>query len=471
MSIVDLAPEIALLLGAIVVLLTAAFIPQRWHWVCAVMALLALAASAALCARQLGNPAILSFAGSWAIDDVSIRGRLLILAASGFAVAMSPDWFRSDRRHGEFYCLLLLSTVGVMLMAGAADIMQLVVAMLLSSITGYTLAAYHRDWALSLEAGVKYFLVGAFANAVLLVGVVLLYGLVGHTTYVKIAAVAASGPPTFLLNLALALIVVGIGFKLGAAPAHSWVADVAQGAPAPAAAYLTVVPKIGGAIALARLVELFSPATLAWPSLIAAIAVTTMTVGNLAALWQRDLRRLLGWSSVAQAGYLMMAIAVLGSTPQALPALLFFIATYAVSHLLAFAVVTQLRGRTALDDYRGLGSKQPLLAALLVISLLSLVGIPPLAGFAGKLALFIAAVDGSLSWLAVVAIINTVVSLFYYLRVISRLYFDPPADAAEVHLLGGWAGAAAWLAAALTLLLGLAAEPVMLALQGSTLIH
>jgi NADH-quinone oxidoreductase subunit N len=322
------------------------------------------------------------------------------------------------------------------------------------------LAAFHRDWALSVEAGMKYFLLGAFANALLMVGVVLLFGVLGDSNYQALAQ-TATAPPTALAQLALALVLVGIGFKLGAVPAHAWMPDVAQGAPAPAAAFLTVVPKIGALLALARLLPLF-PEEYRWRLLVAAMAVATMTVGNLAALWQTDLRRLLGWSSVSQSGYALMAICVLGRTAQALPALLLFLAAYAAANLAAFAAVTELRGRTALDDYRGLAWQRSAIAAVLTVALLSLLGLPPLAGFAGKLALFTATLDAGYAWLAAVALVNTVVSLFYYLRVLSPLYFGQAV--APVAVLGRWSALATLVAGASVIALGVGANGLLAAL-------
>ncbi len=217
MPIGDAAPEIAIVLAAVVVLLAAAFTPQRWQWLGAPLALAGLLIAATLCAGQLGE-ARMSFSGVWALDGASIGARLLILAATGLVVLLVPGWLATDRRHGEYYAMLLLSALGAMLMAGAADLLELVMGVLLSSITGYTLAAYHRDWALSVEAGMKYFLVGALANALLVLGVTLLFGLYGATGYADVAAAASSGPTQGIALAGLALVVVGIGFKLAAVP-------------------------------------------------------------------------------------------------------------------------------------------------------------------------------------------------------------------------------------------------------------
>lgn len=468
MPVADLLPEIAVLLAAVILLLLPLFLSVQRQAFGAALALLALLASAVLCTMQLGEAPRLTFAGTWALDGASIWARLLILAASAAVVPLAPDWLRGDRRHGEYYSVLLMGVLGAMLLAGAADLLLLVMAVLLSSVTGYTLAAYHRGWALSLEAGMKYFLVGAFANTLLLVGVALMFGLVGGTRLAEIAPALVAAPHAPLLPIGLVLLVVGIAFKLGAVPAHPWVPDVVQGAPVPSAAFLTVVPKIGAAVALARLLHAFPSDVVGWQPLVAVLSVATMTLGNLMALWQTDLRRLLGWSSVSQAGYALMAVAVLGLSRQAVPALLFFLAGYAAANVAAFAAVAHLRGRTALGHYRGLARVRPWVAAALVLSLLSLVGIPPLGGFVGKLALFLAAIDGGYTWLAVAAVANTVVSLFYYLRVIAPMVFDPPTG--EVATLGHWSGAGLLCAAVSIAALGLLAPMLLWARLGGAVL-
>lgn len=464
----DLLPEIAMLCTAVGVLLAALFMPHARQWLGAPIALAGLLVAAVLCAAQLATPDRLTFSGTWAVDGASIWARLLILATAAYAVVLAPEWLRSDRRHGEYYAVLLLSALGAMLLAGAADTLQLVVAVLLSSVTGYTLAAYHRGWALAVEAGMKYFLIGALANTLLLLGVTLLFGLFRTTDYGEIALRVSESLPQAMTLLALSLVTVGIAFKLAAVPAHTWMPDIAEGAPPPAAAFLTVAPKIGAAVALVRLFDLFPAEAVPWRALAATLSVVTMTVGNLGALAQNDVRRLLGWSSVSQSGYALMAVTVVGLTDRALPALLYFLAAYAVANLAAFAVVTQLRGRTDVAHYRGLAAARPLAAVVLTLSFLSLVGIPPLAGFVGKLVLFMATIEAGYAWLAVAAVVNTVLSLFYYLRVLGPMHFeDPPAPAA---VLGRWAGSAMVVSGAFVVALGLAATALLTALTDTFLL-
>jgi NADH-quinone oxidoreductase subunit N len=459
MPIGDVLPEISLTLGAMIIVLFATFTRQQQHHWAAVLALLTIALSVALTVTQWHGPPRLTFSGVWALDGVAISSKLMVLIAGALVVAMSPEWMQTDRRHGEYYALILFALLGVIMMASASDTMELVVGVLLSSVASYPLAAYHRAWAPALEAGMKYFLIGALTNALLTIGVVVVFGLTGNTGYTEVAQGLAGGSDGLALTIATACIVLGLTFKLAAFPTHAWMPDVAQGSPAPAAAFLTVIPKIGAAVALARFVSLLPP-DVAWRAIVAVISVTTMTLGNVAALRQTDVRRLLGWSSVSQSGYALMAIVVMGGSDQALSALVLFLASYAIANLTAFAVVTYLRGRTALEDYQGLAKNAPIATTVLILSLLSLVGIPPLVGFFGKLMLFKVTLEGGYAWLAFAAAANTVVSLFYYLRIVASMMFANSRPV--VHVLPGqWTRITMVIAGLLILTLGLGAEALV----------
>ncbi len=464
--IADVLPEVLLVIGAIAVLLFALFAPRRMQAGAALLALATVVLSAAATISMLGNPEYLTFAGTYARDGVALWGTLIVLSATAAAIGLSVPWFRRDPRHGEYYTLLLFSALGAVLLAGASDLKQFVLAMVLSSATGFVLVGYHRRSSPASEAAIKYYLLGAFTSASMLIGVALLFGLAGSTTLTVLDGMPVAGgiSDQAALVLPLVLVVMALAFKIGAVPAHAWMPDVAQGAPAPAAAFVTTVPKIGGFIFLARLVEALPGDAVDWRLLVALLATATMTLGNLAALWQDDVRRLLGWSSVSQTGYGLLAIVALGSSDLAIPSLLFFLLAYALGNVAAFGVVVELRGRTRLDDYAGLARSRPWLAGALAIAFLSFIGVPPLAGFFAKLVLFGAAIEAGYTWLAVVGAVNTVVSIVYYVRVLAPAYFGD--RVAPVPVLGRWAAVATFMMTGAVILAGVAAEPFLRAFAG-----
>jgi NADH-quinone oxidoreductase subunit N len=467
MPIADLLPELIILIGAASIIVIASFLPHHRHGLCAILAVGVLLASTGFVLERWDSPEQLTFSGVWALD-VGARFAKLVIFFSAIAVAaLSPRWLATDRRHGEYYGILLFAVIGAVMMASAAGTMELIVGILLSSVTGYALVGYHRQWSPAQEAAMKYFLVGALANALLVVGVVLLFGLTGATGYTELAAALAENPDPWVIIPAFVLVLLGLGFKLGATPVHVWMPDAAQAAPAPIAALITTITKVGAAVALARF-ALLLPETLAWQWAIALMAAVTMTWGNLAALGQTNLRRLLGWSAVSQSGYALMAIVVIGSVDRALAALLVFLAGYTVANLAVFSAVVYLRGRTELDDYRGLAHQRPWTATVIIVSLLSFLGLPPLVGFFGKLLLFTVAIDGGYVWLAVIAVINTVVSLFYYLRVVATLVFPKPEKSAADL---GWSAATTMVVTGLLVLgLGLWANGLINLAQSGSLI-
>lgn len=467
MPVGDIVPELALIGGGVACLLWALFAPRRLQAGSALLALLALGISGAFAATQTAPGQSLTFHSTWAIDDAAVAAKILVVGATAIVVALSVDWFRTDPRHGEYYTLLLFGALGAVVLASAADLMELILGVLLSSATGYVLAGYHRRDPRSGEAAIKYYLLGALANGGMVLGAVLLFGLAATTLLAGLDA-GLPGRDPLVLSVAVGLVAIGLLFKLGAVPAHAWMPDVADGAPAPAAAFLTSVPKIGALVALGRLVLVLPEDGVGWRPLVALVAAATMTLGNLAALWQDDVRRLLGWSAVSQSGYALMAVVALGRSPLAVPALLFFLIAYVLGNLAAFGVVVRLRGLRSRDDYAGLARHRPWLAAALGLAFLSFVGIPPLAGFVGKLALFAASIEAGYGWLAVLAILNTVVSLFYYLRVLAPAFLASPETARPVA--GRWTASGTALPAAGLVALGLAAEIVIGALAGAALL-
>lgn len=471
-SVTDVAPELILLGGAVGVLLFALFAPRRAQARAALLALLTLAAAALSTVDLLAGPERFAFASTYAVDGAALWGKLIVLVASAAVVALSVEWFGDDPRHGEYYTLLLLSVLGAVLLAGAADLMQLSLAVLLTSSTGAVLIAYHRRSRRAGEAAIKFYLLGALANGAMVFGVVLLFGLGATTTLEGLAGQlstrlpAQSAPP---LVTATALVLVGLSFKLGAVPAHAWLPDVADGAPAPVATFIAAVPKVGALIAVARLVIVLPEELSGWRPLVALLAALTMTLGNIAALWQDDVRRLLGWSAVSQTGYGLMAVVALERSALALPALLYFLVAYVLATLAAFGVVVELRGQAERVRYAGLAAAHPWLAMALVVSLLSFIGVPPLAGFVAKLTLFGAVVEAGYGWLAVLAIANTVVSVAYYARVLAPVYFEPM-PGAPLRVLGGWAATGVAAGTAGIVAAGIWAEPLLRAFHESRLL-
>lgn len=458
MPISHVVPQMILVLGGAVIIVTTLFVPKRRQWVGAPIAVASLLGATLTQWLLLDRIAQITFQGLWALDGLTGWISILIYASTIVAVLLSPEWMRTDPRHGEYYAIMLFGAVGASIMAAATDLNELVVGLLLATVTGYVLASYHRQSAASAEAGMKYFLIGGLTNSLLLIGVVLLYGIAGTTLYSTFPAVLAGADPLALIAI-VSLLALGLAFESGAVPAHAWLPDVSEGSPAPAAAFLTVVPKLGALAALARIMAVMPAEAVGWRPLVAVLAAATMTLGNLSALGQEDVRRLLGWSSVAQAGYALMAIVAIGRSDMALPALLFFLAGYAVANLAAFGVVTQLRGRTKMADYAGLSTRRPMLAAGMIVALLSLIGIPPVVGFVGKLTLFVTTIEAGYSWLAVLAVINTVVSLFYYLKIAAAMYFGEPGR--PVPVLGTSAASGVVIAVTATGLAGIVAAPLL----------
>ncbi|MBQ0862752.1 NADH-quinone oxidoreductase subunit N [Streptomyces sp. RK75] len=468
-NVAALVPETALVAAAVCGLLAGSWLPRRRQWAIAVLA-------AAACVTGLVATALTMatgreqavFSHTFVIDTATDAGRLTVLSALLLIVAMSSDAVRGHKRETEFHVLLLLTGAGTLVMIGANDLLTLFAGYLLASLPGYVLAAFAKD-AAGTEAALKYYLFGALLGTTMLAGIALLYGAGGATLYGQLRI----GLPTAgygLVAVGLVAVLAGLLFKIGAVPAHFWVPDVTQGATAPVAAYVTTLPKIGGLIAGYRLLHQALPLSeVNWPLLLAVLAAVSMTWGNLAAFFQTSAERLLAYSTISQVGYLLMALSVATRSDLAQRSLLFYLAAYALTNLGAFAVVTALPGARSLEDYRGLARHRPGLAAVLLVCLLGLVGTPPTGVFLGKLEVFSAAVDGGCTWLAALAVANTVASLFYYLRWLAPV-FRPPGDTPDRHALAGTLTACtAYTAGAASLLLGLVGGAVLPLMTGPLL--
>ncbi|TMR20824.1 NADH-quinone oxidoreductase subunit N [Nonomuraea turkmeniaca] len=446
---VDLLPELLILAGAVIGLLAGLFLPrgrQRWvGWICGIALVAALAATSVAALR----PDTMAFE-AYSVDLLTHVARATVIVANFLVLVLAAGWARGNSRETEVYVLFMLAALGTVILAGAGDLLVLVAAYLLASIPAYALAGFAKDEA-GTEAALKYFLMGAFLGVLMLAGVTLLYGLAGTTAYQDFGPVRGGAA-----GLAVVLLLGGLLFKAGGVPAHFWVPDVTEGASRTVAAFVTTVPKIGAFVALFRLaVEVFAGLEIGWRPLIAIIAAATMTLGNLAAFHQDNVRRLLAYSTISQAGYLLVPIAMAGQSDLAEPALLFYVAAYAITNLGAFAVVLAV-GEDRLAGYAGLARRSPGLVLALIVCLLGLVGTPPTAVFVGKVLVFAAAWDGGYAWLAVVAAINTVASVFYYLRWIRPAF--QPGDAITVATR---AARIVYVAAAVSLLLGVGSGVVL----------
>jgi NADH-quinone oxidoreductase subunit N len=463
-----LVPEMCLLVGAVITLLAGSFLPRTRQWVARLLAVAALLASlgaAALAATGAGRTI---YAHSYALDAATTTARMLAPVAAILVIGMATARVAGNRRESEFYVLALLASLGAVVIAGASDLLLLAVGYLLASVPLYGLAGWGRDRR-GAEAALKLYLLGALLGITMLAGISVLYGVGGGATDYNQLATGLRHAPRAAVAVGVVAVLAGLLFKIGAVPAHFWVPDAVHGATVPAGALLTTIPKIGGLIASYRLLLTIPDDVVDWRLLIALIAAASMTLGNFAAFTQANPRRLLAYSTISQVGYLLMAVAVAGRTPQALPALLTYLVAYAVTNLGAFAVVAA-EPRDRLEDYRGLARRRPALAAALAICLLGLVGTPPTAVFVGKLTVFTATWDGRMPWLVVIAAVNTVASLFYYLRwLVAAFRTDGAAAVGALPPRAARRGVAmvATLAAAAALLAGIAAGPLYGAVAGT----
>ncbi|MCO7246617.1 MULTISPECIES: NADH-quinone oxidoreductase subunit N [Halomonadaceae] len=439
-----LIPEIAVLLTAVGALIAEMLRRPR---ISLVVAVIGLVVATGLTLRLLGTDTTI-FGGSFRIDTLSIWAKLILLPTTVLSMLLARVDVRGSAREGTVYSLLIFSTLGALVLAGAGDTMFLVLGTLLTGLATFALVAYP-DTDPATEAAMKFFVFASVTTSIMIFGLSYWFGASGSTLLVDLP-----GMDTMPLAVILGFVavVVGLGYKASLVPFHFWAPDAYEGAPLSIAAYLSVVPKIGALFALAQVVREL-PLETGWTVVMAGLAVLSMTYGYLAALVQDNVIRLLAYSSIAQSGYFLLGILAVGSSELALPSIILFAAAYVAMNLGAFSV-TATTGRT-LSDFDGLGRTRPLMGIAMVIFLLSLVGIPPLAGFVGKFMLFAAAIDVQFTWLAVVAIINSVLSLAVYLRVIVPMYRAGESTSAATD---PWHGIAVITALAATLIIGFAAQ-------------
>jgi len=388
------------------------------------------------------------YGGLFHVDSYSLFFKAFFLLVGVFIILSSMGFVKKHLSHpGEYYGIILFSILGMQVMAAAAELLTAYISLELLSFSLYILVSFARDDLKSNEAGVKYIIIGAFSSAILLYGLSLVYTGLGTTKFVEInaALTAASGTsPTVWVGLALML--VGLGFKVAVVPFHMWAPDVYEGAPLPITAYLAVGSKVAGFALVLRLFgEAFLPAIGDWRIIVAVLAAVTMTVGNLVAIPQRNIKRLLAYSSISQVGYLLVGLVALGhvdggkvvTNTLASNGIMLHLAGYAFTNLAAFGVIIAFHNHTGKDDipdFAGLADRHPFMAASLTIALFSLAGLPFFAGFTTKFYLFAAAAREGLLWLVGLAVLNSLISLYYYLMVIKQMYIIPAEDESRVKV-------------------------------------
>ncbi|MFI6279204.1 NADH-quinone oxidoreductase subunit N [Streptomyces sp. NPDC050988] len=459
----DLLPEVLLAASAVLGLLLGSWLPRARQWAVGLLAAVACVAGIVAASVAATEPATTAFGEAFAVDTVTGASRIVVLGGTLLGLGVSFRPLRGDPRESEFYVLVQLAALGALMMAGTQDLLLFAAAYLLASIPAYTLAGFRKDGP-GTEAALKFYVVGALLGVLLLAGVTVLYAAGRATLYPMLSDALRDAPEPLVAVGAIGLL-AGVLFKAGGVPAHFWVPDAVQGSSAPVAALLTTLPKIGALAALFRIGDaVFAGGPLPWAALVAVLAAASMTLGNLGAFFQRDVKRLLAYSTISQVGYLLLPVTVVDRSDLAQQAFLYYLAAYTVTNLGAFAVVCALPRAHTVDDYRGLAKDRPLLAASLVVCLLGLVGTPPTAVFLGKLQAFSAVFDGGYAWLAVLAAVNTVASLFYYLRwivpAVSRDASPGPAEGNRT------ARVVAYAVTVVSVGLGLAGGPVLDALAG-----
>jgi len=452
---IRLLPEIVLtIFGMIVMVVDPLLDERRSQRTLGTIALVGSLAALGATLFQAQYPG-LGFWNMIQVDAFSVFFHFLVAAVTAVVVLTSYEYMEvQDIRAGEYYGLLLFGAVGMSLMSSAVELVLIFIALEISSISTYILAGFRRRAAISSEASVKYFLLGSFATAFFLYGVALMFGATGSTSIHVIADVLRSPQVPVLAYAGVALMFVGLGFKVAAAPFHIWTPDVYEGAPSPVVGFMSTAPKAAVFAVLLRIMfEAHAPGRI-W--LIWVVAALSMTLGNIGALVQDNVKRLLAYSSIAHAGYLLMAFAALPGN--GIPAAMFYTASYAAMNVGAFAVVSHFGSAgeryVTLEDYSGLGRRSPLLAATLTIFLLSLIGIPITGGFFAKFYVFSAALQANLVGLVIIGVLNSAVASYYYLRVIVVMYMREPKGEISVSPIPAGLGTALAISLVATIYMG-----------------
>src|ERR1043165_2014689 len=459
-----IAPEVIVCAAAVVVMLLDAFVRPSQRWITGGISLvgIGLAATASIWLWVKGTPSVDAFNGMIVLDELRLGFTLIFLIVSALTVLLSTVWVENEQLPaGEFHSLLLFATVGMMLMASGNDLVIIFLGLEILSIATYVLAGFRRTDIRSNESSLKYFILGSFSSAFLLYGIALIYGatsiaepgpggqlariVAGTTNISAIASRINDAQYPALLFAGAAMMLVGFGFKIATAPFHIWTPDVYEGAPTPVTAFMAAGPKAAGFASFMRVFIFGLPFVVSasaassgnlhtlWVATLTVMAILTMTLGNVVAIVQNNVKRLLAYSSIAHAGYALVGFVAAGAATDltqrntAITAVIFYLLTYAVMKIGAFAVVQLIARsgdrRTAIEDYRGIGFESPVLAFSLSLFLLSLLGMPLTAGFMGKIMVFGAAIDQKFYGLVVIGVLNTAVSAYYYLRLIIVMFF------------------------------------------------
>ncbi len=453
---VRILPELVLsLFGIVIMLLDPLLDDRRSQTTLGGIALIGAIAAISATFIQSQSPG-LAFWNMVRVDSFAIFFHLVIASITTIVILMSWEYMRvQEIRGGEYYGLILFGAVGMCLMSSATELVLIFIALEISSIATYVLAGFRRRAAISAESSVKYFLLGSFATGFFLYGVALMFGATGSTSIDVIGGVLRSGQIPMLAYIAIGFMFVGLGFKVAAAPFHIWTPDVYEGAPSPIVAFMSTAPKAAVFAVLLRIMFEANAPGRVW--LIWAAAALSMTLGNIGALVQNNVKRLLAYSSIAHAGYLLVAFAALPDS--GIPSAMFYTAAYAFTNVGAFAVVSHFGGagerRVNVDDYSGLGRRSPMLAAILTLFLLSLIGIPMTGGFFAKFYVFSAALKANLVGLTIIGFVNSAIAAYYYLRIIVVMYMREPKDDSAVPPIPFGLGVALALSLFATLYLGI----------------
>jgi NADH-quinone oxidoreductase subunit N len=439
---IPLIPQIILILAGVALMLLEPFTPPEGKGRLGRIAVVAVCFAAYILKCQWVSQPQTVLNGMFIVDSYSIFFQWLFMAITGIVAFISMKFNEREAiNRGEYYALLLFACSGMSLMAASGDLIMTFLGIEILSIATYILAGFKRNDIRSSESSLKYFLLGSFATAILLYGIALIYGGTGSTNYQvirELAAVQDSVQPVTLIGMGLLL--VGFGFKVALVPFHSWAPDVYEGAPTPITAFMTVGPKAAGFAALIRILQQALPFLAKdWTSILWLLAILTMTLGNVVAVLQTNVKRMLAYSAIAHAGYILVGI--VANSAQGFSSVIFYLVIYTAMNLVAFSIILSLSRKgdmsVRLDDYAGLGRTSPFAAAALSLALISLAGFPLTGGFIGKFYIFSAAIQRGYTGLAVIGVLNSVISVFYYFRIMVVMYMrDPAKDSVEPEMIG-----------------------------------